>query len=146
MISRMKNAALALILGMSSFSGMTVTPASADIVYRPFQKFPYCEEARVAERIKSRFNWAENKHGYYGVAIAGIDRQHERKVVAFGMYPIERRYCRARAALSNGHYQTIHYRIEKGMGLAGVGWNVEFCIPGRDRWHVHGGWCRSINR
>ncbi|MCB1455258.1 MAG: hypothetical protein KDJ51_03095 [Nitratireductor sp.] len=146
MISRIKHAALALTLAIVSFSGPGATPASADIVYRPFQQFPYCEEARVSERIRERFNWAEHKHGYYGVEIAGIDRQHERHVVAFGQHPIERRYCKARAALSNGRYQTIHYRIEKGMGLAGVGWNVEFCIPGRDRWHVHGGWCRSVNR
>jgi hypothetical protein len=58
--------------------------------------------------------------------------------------PIDRRYCHARAALSDGGNRDIWYLIERPMGFAGIGSNVEFCVAGFDRWNVYGGHCRVL--
>ena len=58
--------------------------------------------------------------------------------------PIARRYCGATADLSDGRSRTIWYLIEDGMGFAGLGDNVEFCVSGFDRWYVYNGRCRIL--
>ena len=57
---------------------------------------------------------------------------------------IARRYCGGTANMSDGQQRTIWYLIEDGMGLAGMGDNVEFCISGLDRWLVYNGSCRVL--
>ena len=121
------------------------TAASADLyTLRPFQKFPECDAANVYYRIKDRFNWAENKTFHYGVEIDRLSHGHQRGLVTFGPYPIPRRYCQATAWLTNGRRHKVYYRIEEGMGLAGTGYKVEFCLPGYDRWRVYDGNCRVL--
>jgi hypothetical protein len=34
--------------------------------------------------------------------------------------------------------------VERGMGLASVGDNVEFCVSGFDRWNVYDNGCRIL--
>ncbi|WP_299937327.1 hypothetical protein [uncultured Nitratireductor sp.] len=58
--------------------------------------------------------------------------------------PIERRYCRATARLSDGRDRAIWYLVEYGQGFAGLGNNVEFCVSGFDRWNVYDGGCRVL--
>lgn len=131
---------------------MTAMPGSAWAVYYPlqfqswFQTFPDCGNANVNARIVDRFNWAEANTWNRGIDIRSIDGQVERSVEAFGPNPIYRRYCRGRALLSNGRHHTVYYRIERGTGLAGTGYNVEFCLPGYDRWRVYDGYCRVLSR
>jgi hypothetical protein len=118
----------------------------AAVPARAYDSFPECEAPSVHGVIINRFNQAEARTWLDGVRIRYIDRTKERRVVAFGPAPILRRYCRGRALLEDGHYRTIHYLIEDPMGLAGVGWNVEFCLSGHDRWRVYDGNCRILSR
>jgi hypothetical protein len=48
-------------------------------------------------------------------------------------WPIERRYCQANVALTDGVSRDIWYLIEERTGFAGLGANVEFCVAGFDR-------------
>ena len=127
-------------------------PNTASATYYPFyfqalfQTFPDCADPKVSARIVDRFNWADAHTFYRGVAITAIEGQYERTVEAFGPHPIYRRYCRAQAWLSNQRKQTVYYMIERGMGLAGIGYKVEFCLPGYDPWHVYDGYCRVLAR
>lgn len=124
-----------------------ISPASADFYdYRMPAPFPECSAPAVYSQIVGRFNWATSTTFHYGVAIESISAARERGRVSFGLAPVNRRYCRAQAMLSNGRRHTVHYRIEEGMGLAGTGWKVEFCLPGYDRWRVSGGGCRVLRR
>ncbi len=59
-------------------------------------------------------------------------------------WPIERRYCQANVALTDGVSRDIWYLIEEKTGFAGLGANVEFCVAGFDRWYVYGGRCRVL--
>ena len=57
---------------------------------------------------------------------------------------VHRRYCRATAQLSDGRRTALIYVIEAGQGFAGVGWNVEYCLPAYDPWRVYDAWCHAI--
>ncbi|MFZ1815739.1 MAG: hypothetical protein WBO55_08595 [Rhizobiaceae bacterium] len=113
---------------------------------KAYETFPDCGAGSVKARIIDKFNWADRHTWYQGLTLDRIEREYERRVELFGPYPIERRYCRAVAWLSDGHRRTVHYRIERGMGLAGTGYKVEFCVQGHDRWYVYGGNCRTVRR
>ncbi|GIL03259.1 MAG: hypothetical protein BroJett030_31580 [Alphaproteobacteria bacterium] len=129
-----------------------MAPASASANYWPhhfqalFHTFPDCADANVSARIIERFNWADRNTWYRGIAITAIAGQYERTVEAFGPYPIFRRYCRGEARLSDGRHETVYYMIERGMGLAGTGYKVEYCLPGHDPWRVYDGHCRVLRR
>ena len=111
-----------------------------------FQTCPDCSNGSVKARIIENFNWADRATFYRGIAIKTIDYERERAIESFGEYPIDRRYCKGRAWLSNGKQNTVYYRIERGMGLAGTGYKVEFCLPGYDPWRVYDGYCRVLRR
>ena len=130
------------VLVASVIAAAVITPNSA----YAYDSFPGCESPAVQSKIISRFNYAEAHTWYDGVRISYIDRTIERPVRGYGQTPILRRYCKGRAYLENGRYRTIHYLIEGPMGLAGFGWNVEFCLSGHDRWRVYDGNCRVLRR
>lgn len=115
-----------------------------------FATFPDCSNGSVKARIIDKFNWADRNTFYRGISIRTIDYERDRGVESFGVAgigaPIDRRYCKAKAWLSNGKSNTVYYRIERGMGLAGTGYKVEFCLPGYDPWHVYDGSCRVLRR
>lgn len=111
-----------------------------------FQTFPQCTDTAVTGRIIERFNWADRHSWLAGVTMSAIDREQERAVESFGPSPIDRRYCKGRALLSSGSWHTLYYRIERGMGLAGTHYKVEFCVPGHDPWRVYDGGCRVLRR
>lgn len=131
---------------------LCAAPGMASATYYPyyfqalFQTFPECTDPGVSARIVDKFNWADARTWYRGVTMTAIDGQYERTVEAFGPHPIYRRYCRAQAWLSDDRKHTVYYLIERGMGLAGVGYKVEFCVAGYDPWRVHDGNCRVLAR
>lgn len=109
--------------------------------------FPKCHSQSVQARIVYLFNHAETRDLHDNAAIVSIEGPHERRIEAFGPSPTLRRYCTADAWMNHGKPNRPHrlyYRITAGMGLAGVGWKVEFCVPGHDDWRVYGGRCRVL--
>jgi hypothetical protein len=111
-----------------------------------FNTFPTCDDPKVMAKIIRRFNWAEHKTWHRGIELDTIQRARHRATLAGGKRLINRRYCRGHARLSNGRHPTVHYLIEQRQGFASIGWNVEFCVVGHDRWHVYGGTCRVLRR
>ena len=106
-----------------------------------------CDDPHVLSWIFDRFKTqAFNVHHRPDLFIRDIYAIHEHREQPFdGDYrPIARRYCGGTANMSDGHQRTIWYLIEDGMGLAGMGDNVEFCISGLDRWLVYNGGCRIL--
>jgi hypothetical protein len=130
------------------FTATFASPVSADVYTYSYglTSFPPCDAPEVIAKIHQKFAWSETWHAYRGVGLAGVDRIRERRVEYFGPHPIPRRYCHARAILSNGKNVSMPYLIEEGMWVAGTRWNVEFCATGYDRWRVYGGSCRVLRR
>ncbi len=110
------------------------------------ESFPQCDDTKVLSKIVRRHNRAENRTWQRGIELDNIYNARERQTLAGGERQINRRYCRAHAELSNGRQPVVHYLIEQRQGFASIGWNVEFCIPGLDRWMVYGGSCRVLRR
>lgn len=141
----MKTVAAAFGLGLA----ILVAPFAMTAPAVALSTFPACESAWVHSLIKSRFNHAETRRLHDGAAILSIAGVHERAVELFGPSPVPRRYCRAQALMEHDHdggYHYLYFRISERAGLAGMGWNVEFCIPGHDEWKVFDGDCRVLRR
>jgi hypothetical protein len=134
-----KKASLAALAAIAAFVA-TFQAASAN------DMFPQCSEPFVTGRVIEKFNWADRHTWRTGVTMERIDHWEQRAVEAFGENPIYRRYCRGQATLSDGQRHVVHYRIERFGGIAGRTWNVDFCVPGNDRWKVYDGWCRVLVR
>ena len=106
-----------------------------------------CDDQHVLEWIADRFmTQAFNVHHDQDLFIRHIYGIQERRYEPFDgdYHPIARRYCGATAEMSDGRQRAMWYLIEDGMGLAGMGDNVEFCISGLDRWLVYNGSCRIL--
>lgn len=118
----------------------STTPAQA--IY--FNHFPDCYETKVLKSITKRFNKAERMTWNRGIDMLDISNPHGHNRHGFEDSSISRRYCHAYANLSNGSRHKVYYLIEANMGLAGYGWNVEFCIPRYDPWRIYDAYCRTV--
>ena len=105
-----------------------------------------CDDPKVLKRITSKFRTqAREVHHDKLLAIASYDAVHEHRYLERrDNRPIARRYCGATATLSDGRERTLWYLIERGVGFASIGDNVEFCISGFDRWNVYNNSCRIL--
>jgi hypothetical protein len=105
-----------------------------------------CEDPLILAKITDRFHHqTRNVPQLPFVDIVDFQQIHEHRYYPYSEdWPIARRYCGATAELSDGRSRTIWYLIEDGMGLAGMGDNVEFCVSGFDRWMVYNGRCRIL--
>ncbi|MEZ5838934.1 MAG: hypothetical protein R3D02_00320 [Hyphomicrobiales bacterium] len=105
---------------------------------------PSCDDDAVVGRITQRYNWADARTFHTGVTITGIADRRESRLDTSGPSVISKRYCRAKAALSDGSRPKVYYVIETGGTLTGCGWNVFWCVSGHDPYHVNDGWCRVV--
>lgn len=133
-------------------TALTAAPGAqaADMIVGVYPSDPgICGDERVLGTIASRFRHQVTNVpnlpqvgivDFLGIRENRYEPQHERS-------PVERQYCQATVALSDGHQgynRDVWYLIETPMGFAGVGSNVEFCVSGFDRWYVYGGHCRVL--
>ncbi|PVB60346.1 cytoplasmic protein [Labrenzia sp. 011] len=122
-------------------------PAAAEEnhVYFSFagkQRVPDCSAASVRSAVAGSV--ARAKKDYYeGRTILGIDEIRETGYQVDGLSPVARRYCRGKASLSDGSYQSVEYLVEEHGGFLGIGWNVEACMAPLDKWHVYGDHCST---
>lgn len=128
-------------------AGAMAAARAADPVAVAIDTPGICASQAVLSSISSRFSHQVNHVPHLArVAIADFHRiresRHQPQVA--GERPIERRYCHARADMTDGRSRDVWYVIEKPMGFAGIGSNVEFCVSGFDRWNVYDGRCRVL--
>lgn len=110
----------------------------------PRDRVPDCADPTVQATIRARFAKADREY-YEGIeAIGDIDGIHEAGFTVNRPSPLARRFCAARASMSDGRTRTLYYKIVEDGGFAGRCWEVEFCIRGLDRWHVYDAACRTV--
>jgi hypothetical protein len=105
-----------------------------------------CDDPHILKRISSKFrHQAREVHHEPELSINAYDRVHEHRYQEERVgRPTARRYCMATATLSDGRERSVWYLIERGVGFASVGDNVEFCVSGFDKWNVYNNSCRIL--
>jgi hypothetical protein len=101
---------------------------------------PACES--VLDTIAGRF--AQKEGGYWNSAlqIQGFDKVREIAFRPWAAESIPRRFCSARAMISDGIARDVHFSIVEDGGFAGYGAGVEWCVTGLDRNWAYNPRCR----
>jgi hypothetical protein len=123
--------ALLGLLGVAR-AGQIVVPAEQRWV--PYSgNLPGCEDSGVLQRVTDRFEQKEYQYWNSPLQIASYDRVKEISLRGNGVAYIPRRYCIARALLSDNQEHTVIYQIQEDMGIIGWSYGVEWCVVGLDR-------------
>ena len=122
----------ALLLTGAAASAREVTPAEQRLI--PYNgDLPSCDDSWVLQRITDRFGQKESEYWNSTLQISGYDKVREIGFRANGLDYIPRRYCVARATLSDQKLHTVIYEIGENLGIIGWGYGVEWCVVGLDR-------------
>ena len=136
---------LAALLSAALALPLVSAPAQAGWLWKE-REARECGHPHVLKRISSKFRTqAREVHHEKTLAITDYGDIHEHRYLEKRENrPIARRYCGAEVTLSDGRGRTIWYVVERGVGFASVGDNVEFCVSGFDRWNVYDNGCRIL--
>lgn len=113
--------------------------------YLDQRDLPTCDAGRVIDKIIEKAAYADARQWHTGIVVERVDRARQRRHIgSTGAGLRERRWCEARAHMSDGRTRQVYYLIESYAGFAGIRYGVESCIAGRDFWNVYGSNCRAI--
>ena len=107
-------------------------------------KLPECENGWALSTIQSRFHQKEYKFWNSNLQIVNFDRVHETANRPWSPDTIPRRFCSARALLSDGIWRPVHYLIGEDFASIGSTWGVEWCVVGLDRNWANSPACRMM--
>jgi len=92
---------------------------------------PPCEAG--LDTIASRFSDKEGQFWNSELKILGFDRVRETAFRPWANDTIPRRFCTARAYVSDGTMHQVKYSIAEDAGFIGATWGVTWCVVGLDR-------------
>jgi len=138
------NNTIGLRIGLATILAIVLVALITNIGPAKAAQFPYCDDVPVEYEIVRDFNWAEKKTWQRGFELVRLSKAHQHRVVQHEGSPVIRRYCMARAHLSNGRHHSIYYIVDNIGGFVGKNWNVKHCVIGLDPWRNHDGNCRAL--
>ena len=143
----MKRFALTLVALLATFglarAGSYVTPAEQR--YAPYgAELPDCNDPGVLARVSQRFEQKESAYWRSALRIGGFDRIRQIGFRANGLGYIPRRYCVARAELSDRRRHQVIYAIGEDLNIIGWGYGVEWCVIGLDRNFAFAPGCSAV--
>ena len=109
-------------------------------------RLPACDSGAVRAAVLRTIERADPDYRR-DFSITALGRAAQTGFIKDRPSPLARRYCRASAETQEGarrRHRKLYYMIEEYQAFAGIGWNVEVCVAGRDRWYVHDAWCRTV--
>lgn len=92
---------------------------------------PPCEAA--LGKIASRFAEKEGRFWNSDLQILDFEQVREIAYSPWTLGTIPRRFCSARAIVSDGRKHAVYYSIGEDTGMIGMTWGVEWCVVGLDR-------------
>jgi hypothetical protein len=101
---------------------------------------PACEAALGI--IASRFATKEGRFWNSSLYIVDFADVRETAFRPWAAQTIPRRWCSARAKISDGLWRPLHYVIAEDTGLIGASWGIEWCVAGLDRNWAYNPSCR----
>jgi hypothetical protein len=94
---------------------------------------PSCSDTSVLGSVSSEFASRESTYWNSALSVTGYDRIKESALRPWGKNFIPRRYCTARAMMSDGKIRQVSYSVRDRLGLATLAWDVDWCVTGLDR-------------
>lgn len=138
-------ASLSLLAAFSLSSGAQAGTVPAEKRYAAYSgNIATCEDSGILGTIQSHFAQKESEFWHSSLTIASFDRVHQYALRADGKSYIPRRYCTARALLSDNKYRQVTYWVGERLGMIGLGSGVEFCVAGLDRNFAYAPGCRAV--
>ena len=129
---RVVSAVALAVLGCGVAEARPLTPAEQrDQPYAGLIK--QCNDPMAVGYIKGAFAGRELEYWHSGLTIVGFDDIHEIGFRSNGLDYIPRRYCQARALMSDNKVRPVSYEIVEGGGGIGFADNVVWCVVGLDR-------------
>jgi hypothetical protein len=83
--------------------------------------------------IASKFSEKESTFWNSALSITGFDGVRETAFRPWANDTIPRRFCTARAYISDGSMHPVNFWIGEDTGIIGSTWGVEWCVVGLDR-------------
>ena len=106
---------------------------------------PGCEDPIVLRKIIQYFGEKERAYWQSDLQIVAFERIREtgfRPWARGAPDAIPRRFCSAKAHVSDARIRPIYYWIGEDTGWLGVQWGVEWCVVGLDRNWAYNPGCR----
>mgnify|MGYP003350698309 CR=1 FL=1 len=94
---------------------------------------PSCDEPSALSSIQRRFSSKEGRFWNSDLQIVEFDKIRETAVNPWAEGTIPRRFCSARALVSDGRWRAVHYSIIEDSRMIGMNWGVQWCVVGLDR-------------
>jgi hypothetical protein len=118
-----------------------VVPAEKRIL--PYSaNLPTCAEPGVLAGVASQFAEKEWKFWNSALTILEYDRIEPLAWRPWSLDTIPRRFCTARALLSDGRFRRVDYSVREDLDFIGVSYGIEFCVHGLDRNLAYSPACR----
>lgn len=142
MLARRLAIAIALMTGLA---------ATAPAVHAGTFKLPdpddYCDTPHILENLKRDVD--SSFRGYSKTRLMLVEISNPREHYSRNRdetHTVQRKWCHAKARMSDNTVRDMWYLLEKPWGLAGIPLmsSTEFCIAGLDRWKVYGKDCSTI--
>jgi hypothetical protein len=126
--------AFAALLGLGASAQAAGVVVPAEQRYQPYSgSLAPCEDEGVLSEVASRFWTTQSDYWASNLQIRGYDQIREIGFRANGLAYIPRRYCVARATLSDQSLHWVVYQIQENLGFVGFWRGVEWCVIGLDR-------------
>ena len=144
----------ALLVGVLALLGLAVSGAASNLQARPLvpaenRDLPYsgllkvCEDPDAVGYIQGAFAARELEYWHSGLTIVGFRDVREIGFRSNGLDYIPRRYCQARAVMSDNKVRSVSYEITEAGGSVGFTDNVVWCVVGLDRNDAFAPGCRE---
>jgi hypothetical protein len=130
-----------IAFGLMAVVAWPAPAPAANVLEKTFYMFgprydsilPQCEAALGT--IASRFATKESRFWNSSLQIVDFADVRETALRPWvgADQAIPRRYCSAKAKISDGQWHPVYYAIIEDAGLIGMSWGVEWCVAGYDR-------------
>jgi hypothetical protein len=118
-------------------------PPSEHWVHPFYANLPACGDQAVLGIISTAFASREAAYWNSALMIGGYDRVRQSAFRPWGRDFIPRRFCEARAHMSDGKLRHVRYFVRESTGIFGNTWEVIWCVNGLDRSRTYAPGCEQ---
>ncbi len=133
----------ALALAGFSHNTFAITPAENRFARYASSPLPHCASPEVLGTVTGWFQSREATYWNSSLQIGGFDKVRERGLRPWGANFVPRRFCSARAHLSDGKLRHVNYFVRESIGMFGNTWEVIWCVVGLDRHRTYAPGCEQ---